>query len=123
MNSLPDNRLEETLDQLLAASVSPGSEPEGFQIGPMPHRPEFPWMQLVYALTGVSIFGFIFMDWLFSQNMAELDFMHLFSLDGVTSLFAGISSGTLATLLGLAAAAVLILPEKLKLLSHTVLNS
>ena len=123
MNSLPDNQLEETIDQLLAASVSPGSEPEGFCIVSMPSRPEFPWIQLVYALTGVSIFGFFFMDWLFSQNMAEIDFMHLFSLDGVTALFTGVSSGTLATLLGLAAAAVLILPEKLKLFSRTVLSN
>ena len=123
MNSLPDNQLEETIDQLLAASVSPGSEPEGFRIEPMPRRPEFPWMQLVYALTGVSIFGFFFMDWLFSQNMAEIDLMNLFSLDGVTALFTGVSSGTLATLLGLGAAAVLVLPEKMKLLSRTVLSS
>jgi len=120
MNSLPDNRLEETIDQLLASSVSPGSEPAGFHIGPMPLRPEFPWMQVVYALTGVSIFGFLFMDWLFSQNVAEIDYAHLFTLDGVTALFAGVSSGTLATLLGLAAAALLVLPEKLKLLCRTV---
>ena len=123
MNSLPDNQLEETIDQLLAASVSPGSEPEGFHIAPMPRRPEFPWMQLIYALTGTGILGFFFMDWLFSQDMAEIDFMHLFSLDGVTALFTGVSSGTLATLLGLAAAAVLVLQEKLKLLSRTVLSS
>jgi hypothetical protein len=123
MNSLPDNRLEETLDQLLAASVSPGSEPEGFYIGLMPRRPVFPWMQLIYALTGVSIFGFFFMDWLFSRNIAEIDYAYLFSLDGITALFSGVSTGTLTTLMGLAAAAVLILPEKLKLLSRAVLSS
>lgn len=119
MNSLPDNRLEETIDQLLAASVSPGSEPDGFYIGPMPRRPEFPWMQLVYALAGVAIFGFFLMDWLLSQNIAEIDFIHLFSLDGVSALVFGVSSGTLATLLGLAAAALLMLPEKLKLLCRS----
>ena len=89
----------------------------------MPRRPEFPWMQLVYALSGVSIFGFFFMDWLFSQNMAEIDFMHLLSLDGVTAFFSATSSGTWATILGLAAAAMLVLPDKLKLLSRTVLSS
>jgi hypothetical protein len=120
MNSLPDHRLEEQIDQLLAASVGPGSEPEGFHIDPMPRRPEFQWMQLFYALAGVSIFGFFLIDWLFSQNIEEIDFIHLFSLDGVSSLFLGVSSGTLATILGLAAAAVLILPEKLKLLYRTL---
>jgi hypothetical protein len=120
MNSLPDHRLEETIDQLLASSVSPGSEPEGFHIGPMPSRPEFQWMQLVYALAGVSIFGFFLIDWLFSQNIEEIDFIHLFSLDGITALFSGESSGILATLIGLAAAMLLILPEKLKLLYHTL---
>jgi len=118
MNSLPDNRLEETIDQLLSASVSPGSEPHGFHIGPMPRRPEFQWMQLFYALAGVGVFGFFLIDWLFSQNIGEVDFIHLFSLDGASSLLGSVSSGTLATLLGLAATMVLILPEKLKLLYY-----
>lgn len=120
MNSLPDHRLEEQIDQLLASSVSPGSEPEGLHIGPMPRRPEFQWMQLVYALAGVSIFGFFLIDWLFSQNIEEIDFISLFSLDGVASLASAISSGTLETILGLAAAAVLILPEKLKILCRSL---
>ena len=118
MNSLPDNRLEETIDQLLTASVSPGSEPHGFHIGPMPSRPEFQWVQLFYALAGVGVFGVFLLDWLFSQNLGEVDFMRLFSLDGVASLLGSISSGTLATLLGLAATMWLILPEKLKLLYY-----
>lgn len=120
MNSSPDQRLEETIDQLLTASVSPGSEPEGFHISPMPRRPEFQWMQLFYALTGVIIFGFFLMDWLFSQNIGETDFIHLFTMDGASSLLGGVSSGTLATLLGLAAAMLFILPEKLKLLYRTL---
>ena len=118
MNSLPEQRLEETIDQLLTASVSAGSEPQGFHIGPMPRRPEFQWMQLFYALAGVGVFGIFLMDWLFSQNIGEVDFIHLFSLDGASSLILGVSSGTLATLLGLAAAMWLILPEKLKLLYY-----
>ena len=120
MNSLPDNRLEETIDQLLTASVSPGSEPQGFQIGPMPSRPEFQWMQLFYALAGVGVFGVFLIDWLLSQNMGEVDFIHLFSLDGMTALFSGISAGSLVTLLGLAAAAAVLVPEKLKLLYRTI---
>jgi len=118
MNSLPEQRLEETIDQLLTASVSAGSEPQGFHIGPMPRRPEFQWMQLFYALAGVGVFGIFLMDWLFSQNIGEVDFIHLFSLDSVSSLLGSVSSGTLATLLGLAATMWLILPEKLKLLYH-----
>ena len=116
MNSLPDNRLEETIDQLLASSVSPGSEPAGFRIGPMPRRPEFPWMQLVYAVVGLSIFGLFLVQWLLMQNLQEVDYMHMFSLDGITALFSGISSGTLATMLGCAAAVSFLLPEKLKLI-------
>jgi len=120
MNSLPDDRLEETIDQLLASSVSPGSEPAGFRIGPMPRRPEFPWMYLVYALAGLSISGFFLVQWLLMQNLQEIDYMHLFSLDGITALFSGISSGTLATLFGLAAAVTVLVPEKLKLLYRTI---
>ncbi len=120
MNSLPDNRLEETIDQLLASSVSPGSEPEGFHVGPMPYRPEFPWIQLVYALAGISIFGFFLIDWLLMQNLEEIDFMHLFSLDGITALFSGVSSEILATLFGLAAAVLLIFTGKLKFMYRTL---
>ena len=119
MNSLPDNRLEEKIDQLLASSVSPGSAPEGLHIVPMPCRPEFHWMPLVYALAGVCIFGFFLIQWVLSLNIEEVDFIHLFSWEGITALMTGVSSGTLATLLGLAAAALLILPEKLKLLYRT----
>ena len=120
MNSLPDKRLEETIDQLLAASVSPGSEPEGFRVGAMPRLPEFQWMQLFYALTGVSILGGVFIQWLFSHNVSEIDFTHLFSVDKVSSLFLGISPGTLATILGLAATMLFLLPEKLKVLYRTL---
>jgi hypothetical protein len=120
MNSLPDNRLEETIDQLLASSVSPGSEPEGFRIVPMPSRPEFPWMYLVYALAGLSLFGFFLVQWLLAQPLEEINYIHLFSVDGITALFSGLSSGTLATLFGLAAAAALMAPEKLKLLYRTL---
>ena len=120
MNSLPDHKLEEAIDELLTASVSPGSEPEGFRIAPMPLRPEFQWVQLFYALAGLSIFGFFLIQWLLSQNIGEFDFLHLFSLDGATSLVGNISSGTVATLLGLAATMLLILPEKLKLLYRTL---
>jgi len=120
MNSSPDNKLEETIDKLLASSVSPGSEPEGLRIGPMPSRPEFPWMYLVYALAGLSIFGFFLVQWLLAQHLEEIDYIHLFSLDGITVLFSGVSSGILATLFGLAAAVVLLLPEKLKRLYRTL---
>ena len=120
MNSLPDNRLEETIDQLLASSVSPGSEPEGLHIGSMPSRPEFQWMYLLYALVGLSISGFLIVQWLLGQHLEEIDYIHLFSLNGITALCSGISSGTLATLFGLAAAVSLILPDKLKLLYRTV---
>ena len=120
MNSLPDHRLEETIDQLLAASVSPGSEPTGLRIGPMPRRPEFPWMYLVSALAGLSLFGFFLIPWLLAQPLEEIDYVHLFSLDGITVLFSGVSSGILATLFGLAAAVALLLPEKLKRLYRTL---
>lgn len=120
MNSLPDKRLDETIDQLLAASVSPGSEPEGFRVAAMPRLPEFQWMQLFYGLAGVSIFGFFLIDWLFSQNIGEIDFIHLFSADKVSSLLLGVSSGTLATIMGLAATILFLLPEKLKVLYRTL---
>jgi hypothetical protein len=120
MNSLPDNRLEETIDQLLASSVSPGSEPKGLHIGPMPSRPEFEWMNLVYALVGVSMFGFYLTQWMFSQNFEAIDYTAMFSLDGLSNLITGISSGTLATVIGLVAVALLTLPEKLKLLYRTI---
>jgi hypothetical protein len=116
MNSLPENRLEEKIDQLLTSSVSPGSEPEGLRIGLMPRRPEFQWMQLFYALAGVGLFGFFLIQWLFIQNIEEVDFIHLFSWEVISVHLYGISSGTVATIIGLAAAALLILPEKLKLL-------
>ena len=120
MNSLPDNRLEETIDQLLASSVSPGSEPAGFRIGPMPSRPEFPWRCLVSALAGLSLIGFFLVPWLLAQPLEEIDYNHLFSLDGITALCSGVSSEILATLFGLAAAVALLLPEKLKLLYRTL---
>ena len=119
MNSSPDNKLEETIDQLLASSVSPGSEPEGLHIGPMPSRPEFPWMYLVYALAGVCICGPFLVQWLLRQQLEEIDYIRVFSFDGISALCSGLSSGTLATLIGLAVMAVLILPEKLKLLCRT----
>lgn len=120
MNSLPDNKLEETIDQLLTSSVSPGSEPAGFHIGPMPIRPEFQWMYLLYTLVGLSIIGFFLAQWLLGQHLEEIDYIHLFSLDGMTALFSGVSAGTLATLFGLAAAGALMLPEKLKLMYSTL---
>jgi hypothetical protein len=102
----------------------------------MPRRPEFDWMNLVYALVGVSMFGFFLTPWLFSLNFEAIDYTYtfsldglsnhitgilsMFSLDGLSNLITGISSGTVATLIGLAAMVLLFLPEKLKLLYRTI---
>lgn len=115
MNSLPDNKLEETLDQLLASSVSAGSEPEGLHIGSMPSRPQFQWMYLVYAAGVFSLSGFFFVQWLLGLHLEGIS-IHLFSLEEVVALLSRVSSGTLVTLVGIFTVAAFILPEKLKIL-------
>ena len=77
-------------------------------------------MYLVSALAGISLLGVFLVPWLLALHLEEIDYNHLFSLDGITALCSGISSGTLATLFGLVAAAALLLPEKLKLLYRTL---
>ena len=116
MNSLPDNRLEETIDQLLAASVSPGSEPVGFRIRPMPARPVFPWLGLASALIGTGLFGFLLYHWLVEYDFETLDYKPMLSLDEFFMFISGISSGTWVSLLGIFGLALASILEKLRFL-------
>ena len=116
MNSLTENRQEQKLDQLLISSVSPSAVPTGFRIRPMPARPVFPWLTLTYALIGTSLFGFLLYPWLVQQNFEVLDYKPQLSLDGISMLITGISSGTWVSLVGIFGLALALVPEKLRLL-------
>ena len=114
MNSLANEAADDKLDRLLIASVSPGAEPAGFRIGPMPARPVFCWSGLVYALAGVGILGFFMTQWLLNLEMETINTTALLSVDELIRLIESMVQGHWATMLGLAAAAWIFLPEKLK---------
>lgn len=44
MNSMPNDRFDEQLDSMLAASVRPGAEPQSLIIPRMPEKPRFNWV-------------------------------------------------------------------------------
>ncbi|MCD4708511.1 MAG: hypothetical protein K8S62_12335 [Candidatus Sabulitectum sp.] len=122
MNSWRNDRLEEKIDEMLTSSVSRGSEPAGFSVRFMPRRPMFPWLSLVYVLAGAAVLGFFMAQWLGGQNLENIDYISLFSLERLTGLFSGMTFGGLisglAVILGLSGAIFTFLPEKQRVLRY-----
>lgn len=122
MNSWGNDRLEEKIDGMLTSSVSRGSEPRGFSVRFMPSRPLFPWMYVVYVLAAAVVLGFFMAQWLGGQNLENIDYISLFSLERLTGLFSGMTFGGLisglAVILGLGGAILTFLPEKQRVLRY-----
>lgn len=122
MNSWGSDRLEAKIDEMLISSVSRGSEPDGFRVKSMPRRPMFPWLYVVYVLIAATVLGFFMGQWLNGQNLESIDYRSLFSMEKVSGLFSGVSSGGLisglAIFFGLGGAILTFLPEKPRQLRH-----
>ena len=122
MNSWGNHRLDKRIDEMLTASVSSGSEPAGYAVRIMPRRPLFPWLSLTYVLVGTAVFGFFMAQWLGGQNLESIDYGSLFSMERLSGLFSGLSTGKLisglAIILGLGGAILTFLPEKQQVLKH-----
>lgn len=116
MNSWGNDRLEEKIDEMLTSSVSRGSEPAGFSVRFMPNRPLFPWMYVVYVLAAAVVLGFFMAQWLYGQNLENIDYVSMFSFERLSGLFSSVSTGGLmsglAIILGLGGAILTFLPEK-----------
>lgn len=116
MNSSGNSRFETLIDEMLTSSVSRGSEPEGFKVRFMPRRPIFPWLKLVYVLSGAVVLSCFMAHWFSSWNFENTDFQSMFSLERLWSMLSGVSSGglvsALAIVLGLIGAILTFLPEK-----------
>lgn len=102
MNSWGNDKLERRIDELLASSVSRGSEPEGFSVHLIPSRPPFPWMKVAYILIAAAIAGFFMNQWLSLQNLDDIDYGSVFSLETLSGLFSGISTGKAVSLIAVA---------------------
>lgn len=122
MNSWGNDRLEEKIDEMLTSSVSRGSEPKGFSVRFMPSRPLFPWMYVVYVLAATIVLGFFMAQWLYGQNLENIDYVSMFSFERLSDLFSSVSTGDLmsglAIILGLGGAILTFLPEKQQRLRH-----
>jgi hypothetical protein len=93
MSSLTDNDFDEKLDRLLAASVSPGAEPEGFSVVRMPQRPRFNWVLFGGAAAGIVLAGVLLLLWLLESPMEEAAVRIVPGQDLWMLLSAGITSG------------------------------
>ncbi|MCK5785018.1 MAG: hypothetical protein KAH54_00520 [Candidatus Sabulitectum sp.] len=122
MNSWGNNRLEKKIDEMLTSSVSRGSEPAGYSVRLMPRRPMFPWLSLVFVIAGAALLGFFMAQWLGGQNLENIDYGSLFSIERLSGLFSGLSAGRivsgLAIILGLGGAILTFMPEKQQVLKH-----
>ncbi len=122
MNSWGNDRLEEKIDEMLTSSVSRGSEPRGFSVRCMPRRPLFPWISVVYVVAAAVVLGFFMAQWLHGQDLENVDYVSVFSLERLSGLFSGVSVGGLmsglAIILGLGGAILTFLPEKQQGLRH-----
>ncbi len=122
MNSWGNDKLEELIDDLLTSSVSSGAEPKGYQVRCMSRRPVFPWISVAYVLLGAVILSFFFAQWLEVQNLENINYVSLFSIEKVTELFSGVTTSglisSLAIILGLGGAIVTFLPERQQTLKH-----
>lgn len=122
MNSWGNDELEGRMDELLASSVSRGSEPVGFSVKLALHKPPFPWFSIAYILVAAVIAGFFMVQWLAGQNLASINFSSLFDLDSLAGLFAGISSGKavsiVAVVIGFFGTVISFLPDRRRVLRH-----
>jgi hypothetical protein len=120
MNSLVDNTLNNRIDEMLAASVSSGSEPDGFSVRLMPRRPVFPWLAAASVAVVFSVQGYLMARWLGKQDLGNIDYAAVFSVETFSGLVEGIHCSQpvfcLAIVLGLAGAIVTFLPEKQQIL-------
>jgi len=105
---------------MLAASVSSGSEPDGFSVRLMPRRPVFPWFAAASVMAVFSVLGYLMARWLGGQNLGSINYAELFSVETISGLLSSISCGQpifcLAIVLGIAGAVVTFLPEKQQML-------
>lgn len=122
MNSWGNDRLEEKIDEMLTSSVSRGSEPAGYSVRFMPHRPLFSWLPLIFVLAVAAVLGFFMAQWLGGQNLESVDYGSIFSFERLTGLFSGATFGGivsgLAIILGLGGAILTFLPDKGQILRH-----
>ena len=122
MSSLVDNTLNDRIDEMLAASVSSGSEPEGFSVRLMPRRPVFPWLTAAIVVVVFSVMGYFVARWLGEQDLGSVDYAAVFSVETLGGLLRGVHCGQpvfcLAIVLGLAGAVAAFLPEKQQMLKY-----
>ncbi len=122
MNSLVNNTLNNKIEEMLAASVSSGSEPDGFSVRLMPSRPVFPWLAAVSVVAVFSVLGYLMARWFGGQNLGSVDYTAVFSVETFKGLVGGIHCGQpvfcLAIVLGLAGAIVAFLPEKQQIVKY-----
>lgn len=116
MNSWGNHRLEEKIDEMLTSSVSCGSEPKGFSVRLMPRRPLFPWISVVYVVAAAVLLGFFMSQWFDGQDLENVDYVSVFSFEGLSGLLSGVSTvgliSGLAIILGLGGAILTFLPER-----------
>ena len=122
MNSWGNDELERRIDELLASSVSRGSEPEGFKVNLVPYKPQFPWLKVSYVLVVAVIAGFFMVQWLNTQNLENIDYNSLFSLSTLSGFVSGINPGQAVSLIaiavGLGGAIISFLSERQRVLHH-----
>lgn len=122
MNSLVDNRLDRRIEEMLTASVSTGSEPEGFSVRLMPRRPVFPWLTAAIVVAVFSGLGYLMARWFGGQDLGSVDYAAVFSVETLGRLLSGVHCSQpvfcLAIVLGLVGAVAAFLPEKRQILKY-----
>ncbi len=64
MNSSNDTEFDQKLDQLLSASVAPGSEPAELSVIRLPQRPRFNWVMFSVAALAFVLIMALLIKWI-----------------------------------------------------------